>query len=139
MWSAVFVRTAAGGRSMPRRAAAQDDVVTPERTASAGRVDLAPLLNDERVQTLIAARRRRYVALSSLVCAVYAVVALGCAFAPALMARPAVGASISVGVVSIATVMVVGIVTSGYYTWWANTVHDRQLDEALRTAADRER
>lgn len=91
--------------------------------------EAATRLNDVRVRTAIAARRRQYVALSTLVSVLYVAVAVGFAFAPSFMARPIIGASISVGVVSIAIVMLAGIAFAGYYTWWANTVHARLLED----------
>ena len=109
---------------------------TDDRAAHAGDEQRLP---DARVRDLIAARRRRYLALSSLVCTVYAAVAIGFAFVPGVMARPAVGESISTGLVSIAVVMLVGIASAGYYTWWANTVHARLLEATLRAVAPAER
>jgi uncharacterized membrane protein (DUF485 family) len=48
------------------------------------------------------------------------------------MSRPiARGSSISLGLLSIAAIMILGIVTSGYYTWWSNVVRDRLLNRLL--------
>lgn len=99
----------------------------------------AALLNDPSVRGLIAARRRKYVALSAVMSTLYAAVAIGFAFAPSMMARPVIGAAISLGIVSIAVVMLAGIGLAGYYTLWANTVHDRLLEETVRTVAPLDR
>jgi uncharacterized membrane protein (DUF485 family) len=109
-------------------------VVNEHPAARVVRVDAAALLRDPRVQRLIAARRRKYVALSTLISSVYAVVAAGCAFAPAFLARPVIGSAVSLGIVSMAAVMLIGIACAGYYVWWSNTVRDRLHDEAVRTA-----
>ena len=94
---------------------------------------------DRRVQSVIAARRRKYVTLSIAVSFIYAVVAFGFAFAPSYMARAVIGSSVSVGIVSIAAVMLVGIGCAGYYTWWANTVHDRRLEDTPRPVSPADR
>jgi uncharacterized membrane protein (DUF485 family) len=87
---------------------------------------------DPRLQDLLARRRRLAAALSVIVSAIYALVALGCAFAPGLMQRPAAGTHITVGVFSMLAVIVIGIATAGYYTWWCNTVRDPLVAEVLR-------
>lgn len=95
-----------------------------DHTASELRHDLA-------IEELFALRRRKYVLLSSIVCVVYGVVALGCAFAPELMRRGILpGSSISLGIASMALIMLVAIATSGYYTWWSNRVRDPLLERA---------
>jgi uncharacterized membrane protein (DUF485 family) len=89
-------------------------------------------LDDPLVREILTLRRRRYVALSAIVGVVYLIVAAGFAYAPALMSRPiARGSSISLGLLSIAAIMILGIVTSGYYTWWSNVVRDRLLNRLL--------
>lgn len=93
---------------------------------------MARLLEDPRVRELVASRRRRYVGLSGVVSALYLAVALGCAFAPELMRRPVGGTGISLGIASMAAIIIVGIACSGYYTWWSNTVRDPQVEAILQ-------
>lgn len=90
------------------------------------------LLTDPRVQELLALRRRRYLGLSAVVTIVYALVAIGCAFAPALMRQPIAGTHVSLGIASMAFVIVVAIVCSGYYAWWSNTVRDPLTQRLLK-------
>ena len=87
---------------------------------------------DPRLDDLLALRRRQRAVLSLIVCGVYGLVALGCAFAPAVMQRPVIGTHISLGLVSMLAVIVVGIATAGYYTWWCNTVRDPLAADVLR-------
>ncbi len=92
--------------------------------------------HDPRFQALVARRRRLVVALSAFVAAVYTLVALGCAFAPGLLRRPVVGEHVSLGIVAMLAVIVVGIASAGYYTWWCNTVRDPLAADLLRAHAD---
>lgn len=93
---------------------------------------MARLLADPEVRALVASRRRRYVGLSLCVSLVYAAVALACAFAPEVMRRPVAGSGVSLGIASMAGIIVVGIACSGYYTWWCNTVRDPLTERILK-------
>lgn len=96
--------------------------------------DGAGRAHDPDVDALVALRRRRYLPLSIGVSTLYALVAIGCAFAPSLMRRPVVGSHISLALVSMVVVILVAIASAGYYTWWSNTVRDPLADRLRRSS-----
>jgi hypothetical protein len=55
------------------------------------------------------------------------------------MRRPLASAGVSIGVASMALIIIVAIVTSGYYTWWSNTVIDPAMAAARARHGDRSR
>ena len=95
------------------------------------------LLDDPRVQELLALRRRRYLTLSVIVSAIYTIVALACAFAPERLRQDFAGTGVSLGITSMILIIVVAIVSAGYYTWWSNTVRDPLTARILKTLADK--
>ncbi len=87
---------------------------------------------DPRFQALLVRQRRMRARLTAMVAGFHAVVALACAYAPAMLREPVPGTDVSLGIASMLAVIVLGIASAGYYTWWCNTVRDPLAADLLR-------
>lgn len=97
------------------------------------KLDADTFLNNPDFQQLVKRRNLVSLAFSLIIVTGYGIYVLGMAFAPGFMSRPiAEGGSLTNGIVIAILVILLGMVTSGIYTWWANKKFDVMKKDLLR-------
>lgn len=97
------------------------------------KLDTDTFLNNPDFQRLVKLRGRVSQVFSLIIVIGYGIYILGTAFAPGFMSRPITeGGSLTYGIVIAILVILLGMVTSGIYTWWANTKFDVMKQELLK-------
>lgn len=90
-------------------------------------------LSHPKFKQLTHARSRFSIIFSLIITAGFGFYVLATAFAPEFMARPVqIGQSMTNGILAAIIMIVLGMVSSGIYTWWANRHFDVLRDELLK-------
>ena len=97
------------------------------------KLDTDTFLNNPDFQRLVKRRNLVSLVFSVIIIIGYGIYMLGMAFAPGFMSRPIsdIG-SLTNGIVIAILVILLGMVTSGIYTWWANKKFDVMKKELLK-------